>query len=310
MRTLFFLLLLTGCTSQIESASQAKPNASDQKLPEFAWRFLDIDTGKPIAGVWVNFAWAGKPTDRGLSTCVRGVLLQSDKDGWVRDTARELFWHVRPGINFFKPGYEKVGYRMGEGDEANSTYITERIYQDRNVFGKYPAWEQRLKQLGFDWKDHHWTKRRPRGAIPDRIREPDRPERYLTPYRSLPPEIDQNFPFVGFQCADAGAENIGLDLEIVNRSDRERALASTRYLCRSEWDSISPDVVGLEFWIQRSLWLLPDQSTSWQRLQSDQPEMYEQYAKGMSNRNLRAYPRELRLKYCQWMEAITKEKVL
>jgi hypothetical protein len=237
-------------------------------------------------------------------------LLQSDKDGWIRDTAREPFWHIRPDSNFFKPGYEFVGYRMGEDDEANSTYITERIYQDRNVFGKYPAWEQRLKQLGFAWKDHHWTKRRPRGAIPDRIREPERPERYLTPYRSLPSEISQNFQFVGFQCADAGAENIGFELETVTRSDRERALASTRYLCRSEWDSISPDVLALENWIQRSLWLFKDQASSWQRLEAEQPEMNEQFKSGISSRSNRAYPRELRLKYCRWIETVTGEKIL
>lgn len=298
------LLLLILATLSCTSSQSAQPNP----LPVAQWRFIDADTRKPIEGVWVNFAWNGKPTERGLSTCVRGVLARSDKDGWVRDTAREPFWHLAPSPNVFKPGYQVLKYVMGEHGEANSTFITAKTYQDRNQYGYFPAWEEKLMALGYTWKDHYWTKRMPRNGIRDNIRELDQPEFYMVPYRSLPHEI--SFSFLGYQCTDDGAENIGLEFEKIKETDRARAITSTKYLCRKDWDSIKPSIppwyqggnFDLKDWITRAIWLMPDRDKAWAELQSELPVMYEKYTQVLPEQGAHRYNHDQRIKFCDWVE--------
>lgn len=290
-----YLLLLSCHPSQ---------SASPALFPVAQWRFIDADTRKPIEGVWVNFAWNGKPTERGVSTCVRGVLARSDKDGWVRDRARASFWHLAPGPTIFKPGFQAFKYVMGERGEAHATFITEKIYQDRNVFGRYPAWEQNLSRLGFTWADHYWTRRTPRGDMKDTMRELNRPEFYMVPYRSFPPEIEQEFGFLGKQCLDDGAENIGLSHEKISETDRERAIASTSYLCRKEWDTLKPMTKDIQELTRRALWLIGDREEAWKTLETKQPQMFE-HATVNLNMKFPTYTKEMRLSFCDWLEAKT-----
>jgi hypothetical protein len=295
---LYFLgLSITAC-------APAKPPA----LPVAEWRFVDADTGKGIPGVWINFFWNGKPTERGMSTCMRGVLAQSDQDGWVRDTAREAHWTLRPLPHWFKGGYETFLYQITKADRAANT-ITAFVRQDRTELGAYPAWEEKLKALGYVWEENRWIKTLPRGDFVEPYQPGNRKIRYLMTYRSTPPDAAQFYSFVGTVCADPGAENTGLEITRVDRADRERALTSTRYFCGRDWDSIPEQFYpGFHEWILRGLWLVPSEPTSsLEQLDSEQPEMAKLY-RSMSARTKLSVP--LRRQFCKWVELKSGEKLL
>lgn len=225
-------------------------------LPVAQWRFVDVDTGQPIEGVWINFAWLGKPNERGMSTCARAVLTQSDADGWVRDTAREPYWRLREPASFFKPGYEQFTYQITVKNETEGE-ITARVNQDRTILGHYPAWEERLRELGYQWKDNYWIKLLPRGDF-QQFYDSGKPRLiYLATYRS--PSPDTSMPFLGYQCTDPGSENIGLSPERIGQTDRSRALASTRYLCGSEWETVRLNSgTALHLLVSRAFWFIED----------------------------------------------------
>jgi hypothetical protein len=300
-RLLIFLCLI----ANLSCGAKPQEPSTPAELPVAQWRFFDIDTRKPIPGVWVNFAWNGHPTERGMSTCVRGVLAQSDADGWVRNTAREPHWRVAPGAFIFKPGYQRMGYTMGVGNEANSTFIISKINQDRRIYGQYPAWEEKLRGLGYAWADHNWTKQFPRGDIPDALREPDRPERYLMTYRSIPSDIEQTFVFLGHECLEAGAENIGLSPERISDSDKERALASTRYLCMPDWDSVMTTRIDFSEFVTRSLWLLKDRNGELDLLKLAHPKVYTYMKLDRYYVEPERFSKEIRTAYCDWLEEKT-----
>ncbi len=297
----FWLLALLGLMLSAGCASKPQP------LPIAEWRFTDIDTGKPIPGVWINFAWNGKPDARGMSTCVRGVLAQSDQNGWVRDTAREAHWQRQPLPSIFKAGYEVFDYEIYKEDREAGT-VTARVHQDRIELGLFPAWEAKLKQMGYVWKDHYWRKTLPRVDIPERINQGNRRIVYLMSYRSTPFQLAQSFSFVGRSCGDPGAENIGLETAQINKADRERAVASTRYFCRTDWDSISKSFdPGRKDWVTRAYWLMPDQG--FDQLKRELPD-FVLWNETLTYGKQAPLAPELRIGFCQWLERQSGEKLL
>jgi hypothetical protein len=243
-----------------------------------------------------------------MSTCVRGVLAQSDQDGWVRDTAREAHWKLQPLQDWFKPGYEVFNYEVRTAQKNQGT-LTAFVWQDRTELGLYPAWEAKLKAMGYVWDMHKWEKILPRGDIPIPGPLDQTQTIYLMTYRSTPPRINQHFPFVGRVCADASAENIGLEVERVDLVDRERALTSTRYFCGKDWDSLPKGRRRVEKdWGLRASWLLPKNIPA-DYLKTEQPEVYAAFAKGV-------FPGVMEIdlnthhKYCEWIQQQVGEKIL
>ena len=140
-----------------------------------------------------------------------------------------------------------------------------------------------------------------RGDMRDNIRELKRPEFYMVPYRSLPAEIEQEFGFLGHQCVDEKAENIGLSDSEIRLTDRERAIASTRYLCRSEWDTLKPLTKDVQELTKRALWLVGDRDEAWKMLEREQPLMYEHATVNLGMK-FPVYTKAMRLAFCDWME--------
>jgi hypothetical protein len=276
-------------------------------LPSAQWRFLDADTGKPLAGVWVNFAWNVPMKERrGMRTCIRAVLAQSDAEGYVRDTAGDHDWVLSALPGIFMPGYEGMNYEFRKGD-LEARMITAIVNQDQNYKGDFPPWERKLEELGFVWQQPEWTKR---------LRLPQRPgiesERpffrrtmYMWTYRSMPDQVDHGaFQFVGRICDQPNAENIGLERERVAISDRERGLASARYLCRAEWDEIPkgglPDMSG---WLMRTFWFFLERGVDVAELvRREHPNVWQLYAAGSYNPNELQFSADVRKSYCKWLE--------
>ena len=250
---LIFLSLAQGC------AQEAKP------LPTVQWQFIDADTMQPIEGAFVNFFWRGNADSRGLQTCKYAGLGRSGKDGWFRHTALDPSWRedVLPG--FFVPGYEFLEFNYGYPDKD---HVTAYIKQPRHMLGMYPAFEQRWKDLGYEYQtkdsfysltNQAWTKIMPSKGFHDRTKGyiNNNPRRYLVKLRSEPIVADLSFRFVGKVCGDADAIN-EVNTETAKKADYFRAYHSTKYFCNAAWNSLAPVSWDMSNWIRRAIWLLPE----------------------------------------------------
>jgi hypothetical protein len=298
MKILFAILL----TLTLNACAKAPPS-----LPVAQFQLIDADTMKPIEGGWINFPWHGKPSKLGYSSCVRGVLGRTGPDGWFRDTARESFWKPDPIPNIFIPGYEYFKYRYGEPDEQ---HVTAYVDMDRTEVGRYPAWEEKLKKLGYTWQPHEWTKVYPATGFRDTRSAPDDDKIYFVRYRSLPYQVEQNFIYVGKVCSDPGSENIGLESSIVKATDRMRAVESSKYFCREEWKTLNTpfDVTN---WFTRATWLLADPTKAFDEVKSVLPDFTNN--QNWTFRYTRSLTADEHAAYCRWisshlMEGMSHEK--
>ena len=64
-------MFLQGCTSKAEI----------KELAVAEWQFIDAETMQPIEGAFINFAWRGESTSRGMTTCKHGGLLAAAHSG-------------------------------------------------------------------------------------------------------------------------------------------------------------------------------------------------------------------------------------
>jgi hypothetical protein len=288
-------LCALGLLFAIASCARPAPSA----LPIAQWQFIDAETMQPIEGAFVNFAWRGKATARGLQTCKRGVLKRSDKNGWVRDTALDASWHVDATPSFFVPGYEFFPYRYGYPDE---NHVTHYIKQDANQeFGRYPAWEKSWVKMGYVYQGeksaqylewHAWTKVLPAVGFHDFQRDLENPRRYFMKLRTIPAQVGAAFSFVGKTCDDVDATN-SVDIVAVREADYLRGYHSTKYFCDTAWNSLPPGRWDMTEWIRRATWLLPAGS-GFKPFELAMPEYFNP-ARSMSNGNLSP---EERRKFC------------
>jgi hypothetical protein len=277
-------------------------------LPVAQFQLIDADTMKPIEGGWVNFIWyGGKLTGNVKSRpCVRAVLGRSDQNGWVRDTARESFWKLDSLGHIFVPGYEYFNYRYGEPDEQ---HVTAYVRMDKIEAGRFPAWEENLRKLGYTWKPHEWTKVYPADGFRDTRYAPDDGRVYFVRYRSMPTQVEQNFPMVGTVCDKPGAENIGMGDERGREIDRLRASESLKYLCRADWLSLQPDrPIPWSSWIQRSLWLLPDQNDAQKQMHTRFPDFTKQPYWSDPMASQRPFSRDEQSQFCEWLMPLIKQE--
>ena len=255
--TLFLLLiLLYGCTSKTEV----------KKLPIAEWQFIDAETMQPIEGAFINFAWRGESTSRGMTTCKHGVLGRTDKNGWFRSVAKDPAWYADGTPAFFVPGYENFKFKYGYPD---ADHITATIAEDKTVYGNYPEFEERMRKNGYVFQgemsadrkfSHEWTKVMPAAGFHDRMRDQKNRRRYFVKYQTYPELVDQTFQFVGKVCSDDGATN-EVDNAAVELSDHLRGYYATKYFCDQAWNSIKYQRFDVSIWIRRATWLLPKEKS-------------------------------------------------
>jgi hypothetical protein len=253
--------------------------AQEQPLPVAEWQFIDAETMQPIEGAWINFAWRGKPKSNGVSSCPRGVLGRSGKDGWFRDIGREPYWKVDPLPSYFVPGYEHFQYEYGVPD---ADHITAYIPYSETYLGTIPAFEDNLRKNG--WVHHpgiirddfanKWTKVFPSKGFRDYVGHREVRQRYFMRYFSLPEFVGQSFSFMGKHCDDERADNIGLELKTIKFTDKLRAIHSTEYFCRDLWRGMkkNPSQQYMYIWMNRAFWLLPAERKPWDEMKILLPE--------------------------------------
>jgi hypothetical protein len=261
-------LLLLHITVALTSVQGCAGKSDAKPLPVAQWQFIDAETMKPIEGAFVNFAWRGKPTERGLQTCKRGILGRSDSSGWFRNTALDASWRADPIPAFFVPGYEAYSYKYGYPDKD---HITHYIREDANSeFGRYPAWEKRWADMGYvfqgessayylDW--HAWTKTVSSSGFHDFKKDPENPKLYFMKMRTIPGQVDAAFSFVGKTCSDDDATN-QVDRTVVREADYLRGYHSTKYFCDPAWNSLRPGRWDMSPWLTRAFFVVPDRNSA------------------------------------------------
>ena len=288
----FAALLIVGCSN------------ADKPLPVAEWQFIDAETLKPIEGGWINFAWRGKPRSNGTSSCPRGVLGRTGKDGWFRTTAKDPTWRVDPIPYFFVPGYENFQFAYGDPDPA---HITAYVPYDVNLLGTMPTFEQHLRDMGYEYHQplmsdrwsHHFTKIMPSKGFQELQGHKEIRQRYFIKYRSFPEYVEQNFSFMGKQCDDEGSDNIGLEFERIQLTDRLRAISSTKYFCDPIWDGVKRPVIDLTEWVGRAAWLTPGIKTTYPKIIELMPSRYYAWADKIEFN--KPFTRKEREDFCSWI---------
>jgi hypothetical protein len=240
----------------------------------------------------------------GVSTCPRGVLGQTGPDGWFRTTAKENFWRVDSLPSYFVPGYEFFDYEYGIPDKD---HITAYIPYDVNLLDTMPSFEKALTEKGYvyhqpvlsDRWSHHWTKIMPAAGFHDFRNHPEIKRSYFIRYRSFPNFVGQNFSFMGKTCDDPGADNIGVELERVQRTDKLRAIYSTKYFCDAKWDDIKRPTVDLTEWVGRAAWLTPGVMITYGKIAELMPDRNYAWAKKVELK--KPFSQEEREKFCNWI---------
>ena len=255
---IFFALLLTSllaacapCEMNVKGICYDTPNAKNPGLT-VSWEMIDLETGKPIPDVWISFYWR-EFKDSKRSTCARNVIGRTDANGRFSNTAKDGSW-MAGGVEYFKPGYYPVRYEL----YANRTYITDEhptLFESKD---DYPAWEDRLKTMGYSidpkYDNKTYSKRFELGdeykRIFDQFWQPRGYRRYWLKHRGFPNQFQEIFANGNSCVARAGQvatiESVGLD-DPRNQDEHMRmwqGWEAHHLFCDAIWDSLpmrSPD---------------------------------------------------------------------
>ncbi len=280
------------------------------------WQLFDADTEKPIEGAWINFLWYGKADSTGHMPCVRGVLGRTNADGKFQDTAKDGSWRLagQPPM-LFVPGYERLVFRQDDPEQNRVTAYVAVQHYERDA---YPAWEQRLRDMGYvavgaevpngtvRYEKAYSTKLIKSSMNRAAVEDGGRTELWVT-RRSLP--IHGSAPGIGAKCTNPNAENIGFANGTDKQLDRERALHAFTYLCDPQWDSVPADFVRTpsRTFVHQSLWLLDDPEHAEDLAREVIPDYYAQpkdqpYALPKSpDSEDRALRPDERATFCKWL---------
>jgi len=239
------------CEMNVNGICYDKPNAKNPGLT-VSWEMLDLETGKPIPDVWISFYWR-EFKDRNSSTCARNVIGRTDANGRFSNTAKDGSW-MAGGVEYSKPGYYPVRYEL----YANRTYITDEhptLFESKD---DYPAWEDRLKAMGYTidpkYDNKTYTKQFELGdeykRIFDQFWQPRGHRRYWLKHRGFPNRFQAIFAGVNTCVVRAGQvatiESVGLD-DPKNQDAYMRmwqGWEAYQLFCDAIWDSLpmqSPD---------------------------------------------------------------------
>lgn len=256
------------------------------------YQFLNGDTMKPIAGVYVNAIWV-TPTPPGMangSQCVQAALLRSDASGWVRmDGPRGSILEV-PRI--FAPGHEPLSLSYELEPVEQSVHVLS-VY--RRVYDQYPAWGWALQEMGYQLIDRPENTnvqfRKNYDSIPKNRGRwfPAGAQRYYVSVRSYPGET--SVVNVANMCGPEG-RNIGLSDAARAETGTRRALHQLNLICDEKWDSALGDYPG--HLLPQVLWLVEepkDSQAAWEKLRSVLP----------SYQGDSPMTRNERIVFCEWM---------
>jgi hypothetical protein len=231
-------------------------------------------------------------------------LGRSGKDGWFRDIGREPYWKVDPLPSYFVPGYEHFQYEYGVPD---ADHITAYIPYSETYLGTMPAFEENLRKNG--WVHHpgiirdnfanKWTKVFPSKGFRDYVGHREVRQRYFVKYQSFPELVEQNFNFMGKHCDDGGSDNIGLDLQRIQLTDRLRAISSTKYFCDPIWDGVKRPAIDLTEWMRRASWLFKDPYAVWKKNIELMPNRYQNRSNYFDHKT--PLNKNERTNFCTWI---------
>lgn len=293
--------------------------ASCSEPQTLRWEIIDPDSGKGIEGVWINFLWYGKATDRGIRPCVGAVLGRTDANGVFQSTAPQKGWVYAQPAMMFKRDYQPLQFKLHPRDENLAIAEVEVQLHERNA---YPAWFERLRSLGYEYVDlgglstTTWFRKtysieRIKGKMNQLPFEPGGRQEYWVTRRTLPYYAAAEG--VGASCPYEGAVKVGFDDErLLQLLDYERAMHAYDYLCDPQWDTV-PEGYSRTYsrmFVYQSLWLLPQGRDSYEEAKKILPDFYRVPDSGYSiprgpNDEDRALTKKERETFCNWLLPFT-----
>jgi len=262
-------LLSQNCQIKVNGICYDRPKSSNPPLTA-SWEIIDIDTKKPIPGVWISFYWKKFPNGgQSGGSCARNVIGQTDANGRFSNTAKDGSWMFAE-VGMFKSGYQPIRYERF----LEQTYITDKYKISQEFVGKFPAWEHELRQQGYQLDTtsttNNYYKNFELGTDYSRIMAaawyPEGERQYWVSTRSFPSQ--QFSTNLGAHCydrklgrTDPNAEFVGYDgfdfkpsqdqkeygyIEIPGPDkipwEIDRAKAAIRYICDEKWDTVTADL--------------------------------------------------------------------
>jgi len=246
-------LSLQACQIEVKGICYDKPKASNPPLTA-SWQIIDIDTKKPIPGVWISFYWKKFPDgQQSGSSCARNVMGQTDANGRFSNTAEDGSWMFAE-VFLFKPGFQRIRYQR----LLEQTHVTDKYDISQEFVGKYPGWETELKAMGYRLDatstTNNYYKNFELGADYPSIMSaawyPEGERQYWVSKRGIPDgreisslgiytcysralgKTDPNAEFVGYQ---------GPDYDEDSPWNREKAMDAYHVICDEKWDSVPAD---------------------------------------------------------------------
>lgn len=242
------------CQVQVNGICYDKPKASNPPLTA-SWQIIDANTQKPLPGVWISFYWKKFPDgqQRG-GTCARNVMGQTDANGRFSNTAKDGSW-MFADVFMFKAGYRRI--RMENIPEQTTLTDSQKINQE--YVGKYPAFENELKSMGYQLDTASTTNvyfknfelgGGDRKALVSAAWEPQGERQYWVRKRGIPDgqdlsalgmspcysrtlgKTDPNAEFVGYKDGDRDKNG---------RWSHAIAIDALDTICDEKWDTVPSD---------------------------------------------------------------------
>ncbi len=241
------------CQVQVNGICYDKPKASNPPITA-SWQIMDADTLKPIPGVWISFYWKKFPDgeQRG-GTCARNVIGQTDANGRFSNTAKDGSW-MFADVHMFKGGYRQIRTEF----LPERTALTDRIKINQEYVGKYPAFENELKSMGYQLDTSSTTNAYFKifevgGDLTSMLSEAWQPQgakRYWVRKRGIPDGQDLA-QVGGYKCynralgkTDPDAEFVGYkgpDWDENSPWERDMAIDALDTICDEKWDTVPLD---------------------------------------------------------------------
>jgi len=246
-------LSLQACQIEVKGICYDKPKASNPPLTA-SWQIIDIDTKKPIPGVWISFYWKKFPDgqQRG-GTCARNVMGQTDANGRFSNTAKDGSW-MFADVFMFKAGYRRIQME----NIPEQTILTDSHKINQEYVGKYPAFENELKSMGYQLDTSSTTNAYfktfevggDRKALVSAPWEPQGARQYWVSKRGIPDGQDMHslgmYPCYSRTLGktDPNAEFVGYkdgDRDKNGRWSRAIAIDALDTICDEKWDTVPSD---------------------------------------------------------------------
>lgn len=234
------------CQVELNDVCYDKPKISNPPI-KASWHIIDVETKKPIPGVWISFYWLKFSEDQQKSSCARNVIGQTDAMGRFSDTARDGSWMFTE-VFMFKLGYQPIQHERLVGQ----TFVTDKHSISGRFVGKYRGWENELLSQGYKLDrtntTNNYYKNFELGSDYQKIMsaawQPDGETQYWVSKRGIPDK--RHLSSLGiYTCSDNTANH---DVELVGYKslkydaaspwNYEMGLDAYETLCDARWDLV------------------------------------------------------------------------